>query len=176
MFFLAPRVIDIRQASGLVFFILSRASRRGVPMDADEPLLLNLSEKKFARAAEGRREFARIQERVLYVRARRAFPEAALRSLRIFNQRKFEYEIRVVFVRRFLSVRMKTTATRRLGTPERVLSTERQIQSPPLNYTECPLQYGKKEGDNSLRGLTRTFLNHAGDTFHSCCAGWRCSS
>lgn len=22
----------------------------------------------------------------------------------------------------------------------------------------------------------RTFLNHAGDTFHSCCAGSRCSS
>lgn len=114
-------------------------------MDADEPLLLDVSEKKFARAAEGRRGFTRAWIRVLCVRARRAFPETVLRSLRIFNQRKFEYKILVVFVRHFLSGWKRS----QLVDSKPSNATEKQIQL-PLNYTECPLQYGKKEGDNSL--------------------------
>lgn len=119
-FSLSPRVIDIRQASGFVFFILFRALWRGVPMDADEPLLLDTFQKKSShelRKEEGDSRRPRIQARFVCTGALRVSRGP---SLRIFNQRKFEYEIRAVFVWRFLCVRMKTVTTRRLETLERV--------------------------------------------------------
>lgn len=81
-------------------------------MDVDEPLLLNVSEKKF-RASCGRK--MGVQARFVCTGASRV--SRGHPPLRIFNQRKFEYEIRAVFARRFLSVRMKTVTTRRLENP-----------------------------------------------------------
>lgn len=78
--FFFPCVIDICQVPGYVFFIVFHVSRRSIPMDVDEPLLLvRISEKSSLEARkEGRREFTR----ACFVRmVRCTFPEAVLHTL-----------------------------------------------------------------------------------------------
>lgn len=79
--------------------------------------------------------------------SRRAFSETVLRSLRIFNQRKFEYEIRVVFVRRFLYVRMKTVVDSK---PSNASVYGRADTVVVIELYRGSVTIRKKEGDNSL--------------------------
>lgn len=136
-----------------LFYSVPRiATRRDVPMDADEPLLLDVSEKSSLelRKEEGNSR-AHGYKRVLCVRAHRAFSARP-------SFARFEFLIRV-WIRVWNSRRFRPTLPVRpdenghdssTRNPRTRPSIEKQIQSSPLNYTKCPLQYGKKEGDNNL--------------------------
>lgn len=106
--------------------------------------------RKKARYGRKKEIHARRYKRVLCVYGHVRFPRPFFACFEFLIRENSSMKFAPFLSDAFLSIRMKTVTIRRLENPRTRSSIEKQIQSSPLNYTECPLQYRKKESDNSL--------------------------
>jgi len=111
-------------------------------MDADGPLLLDVSEKKFAGATEGRREFTRADTSA-YARIVR-FPRPSFVRFEFLIRENSNVKFAPFSSDSSCPVRMKTVTTRRLETLERVYGKADTVVAIELYRVTVTIR--KKEG------------------------------
>jgi len=156
-FFFSSHIIDIRQASDHVFFIVSSASRRDatrrdVPADVDEPLLPVIPGER-RKSLPALRKEGSASIRVLCVWRASRVPQRPVFRWREFLIREGPSVKFAPFVRPLPACPDGNgrKASKLVESLERVRCTiENQIQSvAPLNYTEC-LSLREKRGSRPV--------------------------